>query len=131
MRVNTDELLRQATQFHSVIGVAAEARETVLRVARALAREESLEGLTPHLNGIAQRIGDEARDLARLQTALEQIAEAYTATENRVLDRAENNTAVYPIFRPGLIPMPRLPRIQLPAESAEPWDIIDWTHWDG
>lgn len=92
MKVNLDELQRQASAFRDAAQRLSEVQETLLHVRRAVDGESVTRKLTPAVEGAAGRAADEARDLRLLGTTLEQIADDYARCERDIRDRAQGDS---------------------------------------
>lgn len=89
MRVNTDELERQAANLNNQMRQLYELQDSVLRIARNLSRESATESFDASLRSAAHAIEQNCRDLGQLRMALLQIASLYERSENRIVDEAE------------------------------------------
>jgi hypothetical protein len=124
MKVNTEELNRQASQLRRLAQRLNDLQDSVLRITRNLARESVGERFLPALTSAAQEIGKRSDDMGQMRRALQQIAEMYETAEMRIVDEAEHAIAV-PAF--GLIRQIRIPRFN-PIDRIDPTpnSILDY-----
>lgn len=106
MKVNTDELERQAAELQNVASRINDIQDSVLRIARNLAREQFGERFRYPLNNAAASIGKRSDEMKRMRTALRQIAQLYERTEGRIVDEAEHASVHHPQNGVGAIPIP-------------------------
>lgn len=132
MKVNTDELLRQAEQFRSVINAMTEVGETIEHIAASLDRESGTRRFRPALMSVARQVTEQSRDVAMLQRALNQIAECYGTTETRITDRATGDAVRHSWQITRMHDMKELTRA-LWVESADAPQgpgMLEWIPWD-
>lgn len=144
MKVNTNELLRQSEQFLDAMNRMMEFRDTVLKVDRNLSRERTGERFHEPLKAAADQIERQARDLRNLQKALEQIAEAYSSCETRIVDRTEQSGSGSLLDYIGELRIPDHFFYTVFGTGEAAWNTgtsggaaensitsaIDWTPWD-
>lgn len=135
MRVNTDELQRQADELQAVARRINDIQDSVLRITRNLCREQFGERFRYPLNQAAASVGRRSEDLRRMRTALQQISRHYEVTETRITDEAEHASVHYEQNGIGSLPIPDVfsglvdPGIILGPGGVPPWigPQLDWT----
>lgn len=90
MRVNTDELQRQADELQAVASRMNDIQDSVLRIARNLGREQFGERFRYPLNSAAASVGKRSEELRRMRSALQQISRLYERTETGIVEEAEH-----------------------------------------
>lgn len=106
MKVNTDELNRQAAELRRISARINDIEDALQRVNRGLCRERFGEKFRSPLDAMARTIAGRMDELNRMSTALLQISTLYERTENRILDEAEHANVHYDHELLTLIPIP-------------------------
>lgn len=138
MRVNTDELNRQAAELKCIAARINDIEDTVLWVSQELRRECFGEQFRPPLYNMAVSIASRAEELSRMSSALKQISVLYEKAEGRVVDEAEHANVHYDRETPTLITIPGIWQrfqwqtrptnpyyIHLPTDPAEDVQVVD------
>lgn len=130
MRVNTDELNRQASELRRVSGQLSDLQDSVLRISRSLCRESVGERFLFPLMDAARAIGNRTDDLGKMRRALQQIARSYEMAEMRIVDEAEHASVHHEqtFFSPIRIPQIR---ILGGPDAYNPHRDRDWLNLDG
>lgn len=122
MRVNTEELQRQADELLRVAGRVNDIQDSVLRIARNLGREKFGEDFRTPLNGAAAALGRRSEDLRKMRGALQQISRLYERAEMNATDEAEHAAIHHRHSEIGSVSIPDI-------QGGSGWSI-DWTPWD-
>lgn len=135
MKVNTDELQRQAAQLRNLSVRLNNIQDSVLQVSRVLSQESIGEKFRQPLRKAAENINRRSAELDRMRAALRQIAQMYEETELRIVDETEHATVRYPDSIVGEIHLPPMVgpggRLSVPIPELEQFTgMIDWTPWD-
>lgn len=120
MRVNTDELTRQAYQLRSVANRLNDIQDSVLRIARNLSRESVGERFYPSLRQAANAIGERSDDLRKMRAALSQISRLYEKSEGQIIDEAQHAAVHYEQRPTGVISIPRIIIDPIPRPTPVP-----------
>ena len=122
MRVNTDELDRQASALRYLSARLSEIGDTVQHISHVLCRERFGEMFRSPLNAMARSIGGRTDEMNRLSSALSQISEIYARTEREIVDEAEHANVHHEHSQPGLIAFSVLPPwATWTTEPTNPW----------
>lgn len=110
MRVNTDELQRQADELQAVARRLNDIQDSVLRIARNLGREQFGERFRYPLNSAAASVGRRSEELRRMRSALRQISQLYERTETGIVEEAEHASVHYQQNGIGSVSIPDIQR---------------------
>ena len=124
MKVNTDELNRQADQLRYIAYRLSDIEDSVLQISRSLSRERFGERFRMPLWQAARSIDNRSDELRRMTSALNQIARLYERTETGIVDEADHAVIHHPQWITGIIPIPRI----IPIPWMPP---IPVPHWPG
>lgn len=108
MKVNTDELNRQAMELRRIAARINDIEDSVQRVSRVLSRERFGERFRSPLNSMARTITGRAEELNRMSSALQQISALYEGAETRIIDEAEHANVHYEHDLFGFITIPSI-----------------------
>ena len=106
MRVDTDELDRQAEELRKIASRLDEIHDSVLRVARELRREAVGEGFYRPLRGSAISIADRIADVKKMRTALDQIGQLYDHSETMIVEETQGAVIHHALQAVGRIDIP-------------------------
>lgn len=155
MKVNTDELVRQASQLQNAARRLSDIQDSVARIAINMSRESEGERFRRSLLAAIASIGRRNDEVKMLRTALNQIAEAYERSEVQIVDEAQNAAVHYltdivgRIALPPIVPAPPAPHPRNLIDPEVFWEVVqgdqgvtesppveagevtlDWTPWD-
>ena len=109
MRVNTDELERQAAALRYISARLCDIEDTVQQISHVLCRERFGEMFRSPLNIMARTIGNRTDEMNRMSAALQQISAIYERTERQIVDEAEHANVHHEHSLAGLIMIPKIP----------------------
>ena len=148
MRVNTDELERQAAALRYISARLCDIEDTVQQISHVLCRERFGEMFRSPLNIMARTIGNRTDEMNRMSAALQQISAIYERTERQIVDEAEHANVHHAHSLAGLIMIPSVPfwvnwttepthprYIPIVPDPGEDLQIVDglprWMTWTG